>query len=65
LRVKVSGQGFVKVNGRYKTRSIIDWAKDNPMLALLIGALNTGLLGWLKKKFFVGPKSPQYVYEDD
>jgi hypothetical protein len=66
LRIKVSGEGFVQLNGKYKSTDVLELAKNNPMLTLLVGGLNTLLLAWVRQIWFKKREaSPPLDFEDD
>jgi len=52
LQLRASGEGRARENGTAITANWIDTITKNPLVAVLFGALNVGLLNWAKARFF-------------
>lgn len=46
IQIDISGRGWVEKNGEVETRDVWAFLKSNPLIGLLLGALNAALLSW-------------------
>jgi hypothetical protein len=56
LKCRIAGKGLVDINGKAQTTNLVDWAKDEPLIAGLYAAINAALIGWLLAAFRGRPK---------
>lgn len=64
IQVSIAGKGFVRVNGKPVTVSLLKPIQDNPVLLALLVATNGALLAWVARLVFKRPQSPRSSKDD-